>query len=141
MSKNGGDNRIDSVFSLMRDLTEFLMIPYKEGGRDFNGCDCYGLAMLVCKEYGLDLPDYKEHGVIGGLHGIKSTPEIAKENKIVKLEKPVEGCFVRLKNEIGLENHCGIWLADGMILHTSEGIGAIIENIEKWRILDYWGKK
>lgn len=125
----------------MKDLTRFLMIPYKKGGRNESGADCYGLAMLVCKEYGLDLPDYKESGVIGGLHGIKSTPEIAKENGIVKLEKPVEGCFVRLKNDIGLENHCGIWLADGMILHTSEGIGAIIENIEKWRILDYWGKK
>jgi cell wall-associated NlpC family hydrolase len=124
----------------MKDLTKFLMIPYKKGGRDYSGADCYGLAILACAEYGLQLPDYNDSGVIGGLHGIKSAPEIARNNGIVKINKPYEGCFVRLKNENGLENHCGVWLADDMILHSSEGIGAIIENIPKWRIIDFWGK-
>lgn len=39
-----------------RSVTEnrFLNIPYRLGGKDFDGCDCVGLCVLFLKENGLD---------------------------------------------------------------------------------------
>jgi cell wall-associated NlpC family hydrolase len=39
--------------------TKYLMIPYKDLGRDFNGCDCYGLVYLLMRDISkVTLPIY-----------------------------------------------------------------------------------
>lgn len=38
-----------------------MRIPFKEHGRDFDGCDCGGLLWLVVKtETGYEMPDWRE---------------------------------------------------------------------------------
>lgn len=45
--------------------TSFLRVPYREGGRDRSGCDCWGIVALPWKEIkGVDLPLHS--GVVAG---------------------------------------------------------------------------
>ena len=42
----------------MIDLTRYMRMPYTEGGRSFEGADCWGLVYLVFKhELDIELPD------------------------------------------------------------------------------------
>ena len=39
-------------------MIDYIGIPYKDKGRTFNGCDCYGLLMLYYKkELGIEIPE------------------------------------------------------------------------------------
>lgn len=41
---------------------KYMRIPFKEHGRDFDGCDCGGLVWLVYKqELGIELPDWRRY--------------------------------------------------------------------------------
>ena len=49
----------------MFDYKRYLQIPYKPLGRDWNGCDCWGLLCLIAKEeYTIALPDDRLHRVL-----------------------------------------------------------------------------
>lgn len=39
---------------------DLLSVPYKAGGRDLNGLDCYGLVLECCKRAGCPIPDLAE---------------------------------------------------------------------------------
>ena len=51
----------------------FIGIPFRDLGRDFSGCDCYGLNRLVMLDLGVTLPLHDgyeqadDHGVTGPL--------------------------------------------------------------------------
>ena len=41
-------------------LSRFIGIPFKVGGEDFEGCDCWGLVKLYFKQVlDIDIPDYR----------------------------------------------------------------------------------
>ena len=41
-------------------LSRFIGIPFKVGGEDFEGCDCWGLVKLYFKQIlDIDIPDYR----------------------------------------------------------------------------------
>ncbi len=45
----------------MRRFERYLAIPFKDKGRGFDGCDCWGLVWLIYKtELGIDLPAFSE---------------------------------------------------------------------------------
>lgn len=42
----------------MKNIEKYIGIPFIDKGRDFKGCDCYGLAKLYFKnELDIDIPD------------------------------------------------------------------------------------
>jgi len=42
----------------MINYANLLGIPFKGGGRDLDGLDCYGVVLKVYKLFGIDLPDW-----------------------------------------------------------------------------------
>lgn len=104
---------------------KFIGIPYKLHGRDFNGCDCYGLVYLYFSEHGYTLPKYDfsytlEH----------ADNEITVDRALLLgelLDKPRESSIVLLYMR-GKPVHIGVFTENG-ILHASSTRDSIFEPI------------
>ena len=101
------------------DLTEYIGIPYKQYGRSFDGCDCYGLVYLFYKyELGIELPTYLNTYNHDNINSI--TEIIRKEKELwTKIQTPKKFCCI-LFNVNGLYNHIGIYLGKNLFLHSAE---------------------
>ena len=120
-------------------MLEYFCIPYVNNGRDFNGCDCYGLYKLITKQQdNKNIPDYqyedsqdKENGKIY-LQGLDS-------GKWVRCDAR-RGAMVLLRID-GVANHCGYMLNDTQFIHILKGSGvsiaSITDNLFKNRIVGF----
>ena len=127
---------------MSHDFTKYLKLKYRAGGRGDDGTiDCYGLFLLVAREVYNDtkFPNYKDKGILGGLHRLKEGSNIAPYYGIEKIEFPQDGAFVQMLNDYGLPAHCGIVVNGDKILHCDEN-GTRVETIAKLtpKILSYW---
>lgn len=104
-------------------------VPFREGGRDRGGWDCWGLLRFVyAHEFGLALPSYAD--------GYDSTGDgvaIGRlaEREIVdwtEIERPVPGDAVWCAIA-GLPCHVGVYVEGGRMLHALVGVGTRIERI------------
>lgn len=104
-------------------------IPYAEHGRDFSGCDCWGLSRLVLRlERGIDMPGYDGAyantddglGMVEALADfLPHWTEIGKpEPFAVILRAFHNGCL-----------HCGVVVVPGTVLHCAKGKGAVVERM------------
>lgn len=108
---------------------KYIGIPFVEGGRDFHGCDCGGLVLLVLRcEKGIigrdftayELEDFKtRRGLMTIGKGIDAV--VAEE------WEPVSGeprAFDLLRFNTGKAScHVGIYVGDGRFLHVESGRG------------------
>jgi cell wall-associated NlpC family hydrolase len=100
---------------------KYLAIPYRPGGRDRTGLDCWGLLKLVYREqFGIELPEmpllapYRVRDAAGLLRSEQST-------SWTELAAPIDGCGIGLSQRSAL-HHVGIWAAadGGKIIHCLE---------------------
>jgi cell wall-associated NlpC family hydrolase len=112
----------------MKDFSRYLTIPFKSRGRDFDGCDCWGLCRLFLKEeLGIEADSFAEYG-IENYEAVREFAETEKRNWLevaIAFNVPVQdlvevGDIVELKS--GKEQwHIGIVAALGYILHIEKG--------------------
>lgn len=111
----------------MINVTDLLGIKFKAHGRNKEeGFDCYGLAIEVMRRYGVKLPDlYYE--------SLKNQKDIAEtlKCKFLKIEKPVEPCLLDIKS-YGASGHTGVYIGDGMMIHSVSKHGVVIEPIRHY---------
>lgn len=116
----------------MSNLERFMMIPFKVGGRDENGCDCWGLFRLVFEHLtGIVLPIYG--GVQPGSAFVEAAAIRAavSSDDWIKIDKPrpLAGVHMDAHHKIDgrwkrIDNHVGLILEDGKrLLQTAPGIG------------------
>ncbi|NSZ08278.1 C40 family peptidase [Agrobacterium tumefaciens] len=108
----------------------FVGLPYREFGRDRDGCDCWGLACTIYREeLGINLPQYlgyasvEEHGEIAALvFDATSSP----------LWLPVTGTAVAFDISVfrrgRLDTHVGIVVHHGLMIHMVEGDCSKVES-------------
>lgn len=123
----------------------YVRIPYKDHGRTLDGCDCFGLAMLVYRyEFGVELKDFlyqtaEDPKAIARLIDT-SRPLIDAE----EVEAPVEGDLV-LMREGGVPSHIGVFCQPDLCLHTSRKYGTCCERVNgprlKGKIVGYYRLK
>jgi len=100
----------------MKDYSKYLAIPYRERGRDFNGCDCWGLVRLFLKnEFGIELDSYTEYSV-ANIEEVKQVAEIEKGNW-VRVEAPEPGDVVEIQI-LKRDYHVGVIPHPGYVLHV-----------------------
>ena len=124
----------------------FVAVPFKEHGRDINGCDCWGLVRLVYKEQ-LDiwLPDrldYENTKAFDQTSALVSTYKASGYWKEIPKGQQQDYDVVVLKIN-SLPCHVGV-VCDGgkSFLHVIEGANSVIDRLSglRWggRIDSYW---
>ncbi len=115
----------------MVDIQRYIQIPYKEHGRDHDGCDCLGLVILVYREeFGLNFPDVlysdpQDPDNAGLINVMKSTVEA------MPVDDPQEGDIVLLI--LSGAPHMGVYVGKGAMLHTSCRFGTVCERLSRYR--------
>lgn len=119
---------------------DLVGVPFVDGGRTMNGLDCWGLAMVLLRRQGYDVPDYP----------IKATAidEIAAALKdgrdsggYERLDEPQMGCIVLLRLSMDAwANHVGIYVGHGEFIHAYSKTAVCIDRLRKWqsRIVGYY---
>ena len=127
-----------------RKLDDFFKIPFKAKGRDWSGCDCWGLVRLIAIEYyGIpDLPLFNEDYTNCTNRRILDAKFNVGINSFKSVSNPEPGDFVRFR--IGtLASHVGIMIDDRHFIHIEDDkVGVKKDSItgmkfEK-RVLDFW---
>lgn len=115
------------------------MIPYKLGGRDYKGIDCWGLVVLAYKElFNLDIPTYDGTMSSVSNKNTKTAEDIINHLELsapfTRVEEPQYGDFV-LINILGNPTHIGLMIDSSHMLHISDKSGIAYEDIRsiKWQ--------
>lgn len=120
---------------------KYVNIPFKDGGRDLAGCDCWGLVRLVYQqEFSIDLPSFSGEYDINDpklLHDLIAQHKEGWE----QLGEPEPGCVV-LFRMFGSESHVGVAVSHTQFLHAREKYSSAVENFSstEWknRIVGYY---
>jgi hypothetical protein len=120
---------------------KYINIPFKDGGRDISGCDCWGLVRLVYQqEFSIDLPSFSGEYDVNDPKLLHDKIAQHKEGWET-LAEPEPGCIV-LFRMFGSESHIGVAVSSTQFLHAREKYASAIENFSstEWknRIVGYY---
>lgn len=109
----------------MHDLSEYIGIPFKYGGRTKQNLDCYGLVMLLYKElHNIELPDVVSPEYLETIAELVST-ELVKWQPCELKEGALLVFSIR-----GYGAHVGYYLGGDKMIHTWEKTnGVTIERL------------
>lgn len=112
-------------------VKDYVGIPFASGGRDKNGCDCYGLVRLVLAEqYGLNLPLL--NGDYTNALNIAETKRLFCENIPLlcgdRIPAPEEKAVALLRMN-GRLCHVALYAGSGYIIHARHKVGVICERL------------
>jgi len=118
---------------MLKDLASYLAIPYQWDGRDFSGCDCWGLVIFYLKnKFGITLVDY-QHGYRNSKEMVGTQIMIEKAYEdFLKVDNPQAGDIAVLRNGSRTPNHCGVMIDKDTMLHTYEGVGCHTSKLKEW---------
>lgn len=110
---------------------KYVGIPFQSSGREFSGCDCYGLIRLIFQnEYCICLPEFN---LYADALNPRETSILFKEYVPVicgtKIQEPEEKAVCLIRTTSGLLSHVGLYAGDGFIIHTRNKTGAVCERI------------
>lgn len=113
-------------------LGRFVGIPFVSKGRDWSGCDCWGLLRLVYQEeLGITLPSYadryrdtRDGEAISLLVMDTLQAGIWRE---VESPDPFDAVVLNIQ---GQPWHIGIMVDSGRMLHCTHGVDACIEPLQ-----------
>jgi cell wall-associated NlpC family hydrolase len=133
-------------FSLPDWVSAYVGLPFKEGGRNRDGLDCYGLLRLVINErFGGAVPEYEG---IAYRPGEDSSLLAALMDERIRLwrpiaigeEKPGDGVLLRV---MGRPIHVGVVVEAGYMLHIEKNCDSVLERFStgsRWekRLLGFY---
>jgi cell wall-associated NlpC family hydrolase len=118
-----------------RELELWLRIPFKDGGRDNKGCDCWGLIRLIYGHRGVELPTY---GEIAAKDLIRVRSQISSDKGhsqwdrvVLGSEQPMDIVVMTgaMRTSDGALRHApvhvGLVTKPGWLIHTEDGYDAM----------------
>lgn len=108
----------------------FVGIPYRDRGRDQDGCDCWGLVRLVYRDLlGIELPSYHDRYVTAADRAALASLIAGEMDDWRQIESGTENTFdCVLMREGKFPRHVGLVVAPGLVLHVeSENATSQIE--------------
>lgn len=118
------------------DTSKYIGIPYTNKGRDFNGCDCWGLVRLIYKEeYEINLLSF--YGEYENSEEGVAVKEVVQKGKDlfdnVQKDTPDYGDII-VFNMKGNPCHVGVYVGNGKVLHVLRGTEGVIERLSSHRL-------
>lgn len=125
------------------DLKRYMQVPFAEKGRDVSGWDCWGVAVVLYKDFlDIDLPLYVEDYVSTRQKDVLGT---LITDQLRQMWTPVldpdvfDIISIRLRNR---PMHIGVYLGKRKFIHALGDVGTVIErtNSIAWqnRIMGYY---
>lgn len=120
-------------------VRDLIGVPYKVHGRSKEeGFDCYGLIIEVFARAGIKIPD--------AFYAVTTTEENAKNYHVLKklveeglrlvpVDYPQEMSIVCIAMSSKGVSHVGVYIGEGMILHSIQGFGVCAEPLLKYQHL------
>jgi hypothetical protein len=126
----------------MLDYSDLIGDPFKKGGRDRKGWDCYGLLIELHRRLGQKAPDYisptDKTAIAALLHSEKAhgwtevwsrKPEGVPFN--IGLVKPYQDILIEIR---GVPFHVGMVISPTKFIHVWEDSGGVlVERMEYWK--------
>ena len=102
-------------------INDYIGLPYKHGGRDWEGVDCYGLVKLVYQEeYGITLKDWATE-FMSIREKSDTISSVVCGGDWEDVEEPEDGDFVVCKRHKA-SHHIGIYFGGGVLHACSSGV-------------------
>lgn len=126
------------------DLEQFFSIPFVQGGRSFEGADCWGLVYLYYQVMDIEIPAYDYYAV--GINTLETLRKIKAEKAAHwdQVENPAHPDVVFMRHG-ELQSHVGIYLGAGDFLHIETGRDVAVHNVKdfewKHKVLGYFRPK
>lgn len=99
-------------------ISSYVGLPFKLGGRDRNGADCWGLTRLVLMEvYGVTLPSFNVVDILDAQEVALLVDEFRPLLPIKEIPTPIEPSIV-LMSYFGRSSHIGLYVGDDFVLHS-----------------------
>lgn len=115
-------------------MTEFIGIPYLEGGRDYTGVDCWGLVLLFYRDFfGEDLVDPANGKAVSQDEAARLMDVEKATIQAAPVPVPEIG-DIALMAFRGRPIHVGVYVGNGRLLHVMKGIDSVIESWESPRL-------
>lgn len=112
-------------------LSKYVGIPFVDKGRDFKGCDCWGLVRLVYKnELNIELPTYGEISA----KDLEAVSQMVEGNYVLEpwieiKEDAIQSFDVAVMRFYGSRDigHVGVVVAGGTaIIHTERTVDSVM---------------
>ena len=111
-------------------MNEYIGIPYKLGGRDREGLDCYGLVAMVFREhFDIQVPDWVTAGM-SLQDKSNAINDVLGTGEWTPLPKPTHQCMA-VCHRTKLAHHIGIVWGRG-VLHAIDPVGVVWEELPRF---------
>lgn len=111
------------------EIRDLIGVKYTDGGRSKEeGFDCYGLVIEVLRRAGIRMPDIEYETAKGNTGAYKEAIGTGRFKKLENLE-PYSILALTVN---GQPTHCGVYLGEGKMIHSTEREGVTICNIQRW---------
>jgi len=108
-----------------KEYEKFIGVPFLEGGRDFDGADCYGLSRLFKKDvFNIESPSFDADF---NCEDVEQIHAIIEEHRASLWRKLSPGEHPKLGDDIyfyvgGIPSHIGIYIGRKTFIHANDGI-------------------
>jgi cell wall-associated NlpC family hydrolase len=109
-------------------VAPYVGLPFKVGGRDRSGCDCWGLVWLIYREHaGVTLPSYSETPADDLLQCIREIKAAITTPTWRRIER---GALAKLDVAVmftgRLLTHVGLMVDGERLIHVEEATSAVV---------------
>ncbi len=113
------------------ELRDLIGKPFRLHGRGPDAYDCYGLAIEVLRRYGKTLPDAYYQDASRENNALVIADYIAT-HCMPLVDSWREGDLIVIR-VAGKPSHIGVYIGDGMYIHSSRSSGVKIESVTSIR--------